>query len=919
MSFSVENKKEAEIQGAEIIVSFSGSTFQTALSQVKSIPGRHFEPKSRVWMIPNTSENVRALQEYGFVMVGEEWESRKEKIITSEVMKIDRSKLDKRLFSYQIENVEFLEASGGRGGLGDPMGLGKLIENGTKVLCKDKWVAVENLVIGDIVCGSDGKFHNVSGVFPQGIHDLFRVTFNDGTTINTCDEHLWSVEHVRNNWKKPRIMSTFELRQNLKDAWGNNNWRIPLVQPIQFPEKKLPLDPYVLGVLIGDGCYSGTGPTSITNPELDILQRVERSLPSLGHMAWYQRKNDCFQCRIHGVDTILKDLGLFGNVANNKHIPNDYLFASVEQRTALLHGLMDTDGCCMTIDGTTQYSSASKQLVDDIQFIIESLGGVARYTYKKEPKYSYEGEIRTGQPSHILTVSIPVNPFWFSRKANLWRPRVKYKPTRIIKAIEPIGSGEGTCIRIDSEDHLFVAEHCILTHNTPSAVQYLALHPEMRPALVVVPATIKTKWQREIKTWANEESYIWPDNKTNKKGIFIINYEQLEKYEITEEQKEMRAYKKKLKKAGYGTKDINAQMHLRFPHPDPRPRGELSKVGFEIIIGDEVQYISNIGALRSQFFVQIAKNVPRFVPISGTPIRSKPAEFFNVLNLLAPSVFPDRWKYLYRYAGPKVTRFGTTFKGATNLDELHEKTKTLFIRHVKEEAWKEMPPKHKMIIPLDLENTSAEAYWHADAEFMDWVKDTNRKLFETRNKLAVLRQLAYQAKRDALFEYLDGWLEENEDQKIVLFAYHKKTMDDLESRYAKMSVRIDGSVSVKKRQGIIDQFQNDKKTRVFIGQIHAAGVGIDLTAASTLAFIELWWVPADMEQCADRLQRRGQEADHVDILYLVAADTVEDDMAVALMDKHKVVSKILDGTDDAEFFDEDFLEAVIQNRAKRLK
>jgi SWI/SNF-related matrix-associated actin-dependent regulator 1 of chromatin subfamily A len=494
---------------------------------------------------------------------------------------------------------------------------------------------------------------------------------------------------------------------------------------------------------------------------------------------------------------------------------------------------------------------------------------------------------------------------WDERKEAKPTPKKKIDPTLLDERLYPYQlegvqfleatSGQGMVL-----DQMGLGKSC-------QAASWLKLHPEARPALIVCPASIKVKWQREIRMWAKEQSYIWPDGQHDRKGIFILNYDQLGKYEETQEESDFRDYQKEMKKE----KGITVKWK-----PFPNAHGELSNFGFKAIIGDEIQYISNSVAQRSRYFIRVARQADHRIFLSGTPVRNRPKEFFNALNLLAPDVFPSQWAYQMSYCAPVATKWGWKFEGASNLDELHAKTSHLFIRHIKEDVLPELPSKRKMVIPLDLDDVLGREYFDADAEFMQWVSETKRKRLETQNKLAALRQLAYQAKRNSLFEWIDEWLEENPDEKIVLFGYHRRVLDDLESRYKDISARIDGSVSANgsERQERIDRFQEDPKVRVFIGQMIAAGTGIDLTAASTVAFAEMWWVPADMAQCEDRCHRLTSKGEYVDIYYLTAANTIEDDMAYAIIEKYKVVKKILDGTDNEQFFDDDFLEVVLRNR-----
>lgn len=500
-----------------------------------------------------------------------------------------------------------------------------------------------------------------------------------------------------------------------------------------------------------------------------------------------------------------------------------------------------------------------------------------------------------------------VGPGWKDRKDIPTTPRKEIDKSKIdsrlykyqIEGVEFLEATNGQGLVADSMG----------LGKSATVVTWLMLHPEARPALVVCPASIKTKWQRELKTWGKLDSYIWPEgSQLDENGIFVINYDQLIKYEETEEEFNWRQEQKQRKEEG-----------LRPVKRDfPAARGELSKYRFKVVVGDEIHYTAN-DSLRSRYFVRIARYAEHRIFMSGTPIRNRPAEFFNTLNLLAPQVFPNRWQFMMSHAAPQLTRFGWKFNGASNLTELHNKVAPLMIRHLKEDVMKELPPKRKMVIPLDLDDVEAREYWNADAEFMEWVASTKQRKLEIQNHMALLRQLAYQAKRNSLFEWIDSWLDENPDEKIVLFGYHLRVLDDLEERYKKISVRIDGSVSPKERQGIIDKFQEDPKVRVFIGQINAAGVGIDLTASATVVFTELTWVPGDMEQAEDRAHRItsiGRE--RVDIIYLTAAGTFEDDLAEALIEKYKIVKKVLDNHENSQFFSGQYLlDEVIAKRRKQ--
>lgn len=410
------------------------------------------------------------------------------------------------------------------------------------------------------------------------------------------------------------------------------------------------------------------------------------------------------------------------------------------------------------------------------------------------------------------------------------------------------------------------------------SISYLRLHPELRPALIVTTASMKVKWQREVRTWAAEDSWIWPEGAWNRAGIFIINYEQLQKYERA-----------------------------------------LCEFGFKIILADECQKISNTTAKRTKAFLSIYKSMGRdrrVIPMSGTPIRNRPGEFFTVLNMVAPQEFPNRYRFLQRYCAPEYSPWGWQYKGASNLEELHARISPFMIRRNKEEVWENFPARQRIVLPLELDNVLGGKYHSEDEAFMRWLSETKRKYTEVANKLAVLRTLAYQAKRKALFQWYDDWLEDNPEEKIVVFAFHLGVLDDLQAHFGDACVRIDGSVSSSERQGIEDRFHRDPATRVFLGQINAAGEGMDLSVSSTVSFVELCWVPADILQAEDRVANIMRE-NKIATYFLVAEGSVEDDMAGTLIEKFGVVSSILDGKSDGALFDEDYMSSVLQRRKER--
>ena len=277
-----------------------------------------------------------------------------------------------------------------------------------------------DIQVGDLVIGANGKATRVLSVFPQGKKKIYRVTFTDGSTAECCQDHLWTVNTPLNKWKgKPaKTMSLRDIMsRGLAHANGNLQHFIPLVEPIRFRAKALPLDPYLLGVLLGDGCLRIDG-VSLVSADEDILAFVRSVLPSgVGirpqHMTGYDyrittgsRGGDAATRPENAVLQAIRLLGLSGCKSGDKFIPTEYLLGSVDQRVALLQGLLDTDAYVTPNSCTVEYVTVSPRLADDVTFLVQSLGGTVTRR-KKDTHYLYNGEKRTGQLAHRLFIAIP--------------------------------------------------------------------------------------------------------------------------------------------------------------------------------------------------------------------------------------------------------------------------------------------------------------------------------------------------------------------------------------------------------------------------------------------------------------------------------------------------------------------------------
>lgn len=419
---------------------------------------------------------------------------------------------------------------------------------------------------------------------------------------------------------------------------------------------------------------------------------------------------------------------------------------------------------------------------------------------------------------------------------------------------------------------------------TIQALAWLALHPEKRPAVIICPAHLKLNWAQEARMTLPGEPNIQVISGTDTRqpltgDIIIINYDILPN-----------SYKEKVD--DFGRRSRGSEIHhtgwVDF----------LLDIKPQVLIFDEAHYCKNSSALRTKATRKIAKGVKHVIALTGTPIVNRPIEGFTILQMVDKNLFPDFWTYVRRYCDAKHNGFGWDFTGASNKEELHEKLKTVMIRRKKADVLPELPDKLYSYVPMVMNNR--DEYEEAEADFISYLRgEKGEKAAEKAGKaehltrIETLKQLSVKGKMKASIQWIRDFLEEN-GNKLVVFAVHKTTIDALMKEFKAEAVKVDGSVSATKRNEAVKTFQNDPKVKLFIGNIQAAGTGLTLTAASSVAFLELPWTPGELKQAEDRCHRIGQK-DTVNVYYLLADETIEMTIARILDEKRKVLEAVLDG------------------------
>jgi len=327
----------------------------------------------------------------------------------------------------------------------------------------------------------------------------------------------------------------------------------------------------------------------------------------------------------------------------------------------------------------------------------------------------------------------------------------------------------------------------------------------------------------------------------------------------------------------------------------------LREIGAKTIILDECAALMNRETKRTKASRALCRDVPHVLSLSATPLMNRPREMWPTLNILRPDEFGAFWSFGHKYCGAKLGYQNRwVFDGASNVKSLNKLLrKTCMIRRRAKDVALELPDKIREILPLPL--SDEQEYSEATNDFLMWLRKKDAAAARRASKaqavvqMGHLMRLAAKLKLRGVVDWINNLLATT-DEKVVIFAVHTKCVRALRRRINAQSVVVDGSVSGRARKSAVMQFQNDPRVRVFIGNIQAAGVGLNglQGSARIVVFAELPFVPATVTQAEGRLHRIGQK-DTVWAYYFVAKGTIEEKLLAILQQKQGVVGTILDG------------------------
>jgi phosphate starvation-inducible protein PhoH and related proteins len=364
---------------------------------------------------------------------------------------------------------------------------GRAMPISTSVLTPDGWRPIGELTVGDLVIGSNGEPTPVLGVYPQGEKDIYRVTTQDGGSTLASDDHLWAVatRDDRRRGKPLRVLTTKDMIGNLR-ANHYHRYELPLHSaPVCFPYREVPMDPYALGLLLGDGCLTGSTTPGFATADPELAWELQLRLPGTevhplqGYDYRLSRAGapwGVLMTEENPVAAVTRQLGLHGTRSGTKFVPDLYLYNNAKVRLAVLQGLLDTDGGPVTQRSRScriQYCTTSPRLRDDVLFLVRSLGGVAYHRVRpaegRTPGLAKGRPVAHNHDAYVVDVRLPegIEPFRLRRKAATYaQAGGGGRPMRFIESIEPEGRAEAVCISVAAEDSLYTTEDFLLTHNT---------------------------------------------------------------------------------------------------------------------------------------------------------------------------------------------------------------------------------------------------------------------------------------------------------------------------------------------------------------------------------------------------------------------------------------------------------------------
>lgn len=477
---------------------------------------------------------------------------------------------------------------------------------------------------------------------------------------------------------------------------------------------------------------------------------------------------------------------------------------------------------------------------------------IEKLLVEKDTSYHIWGKIFSGETLHDI---------WLPKTAIIKNQENEIKEIDYSKYSHrpPLNHQKESIEKLLKNNRFILADDMGLGKTTSVVIS--SLETEVKKILIICPASLKINWMREFQLYTDREIFICDGKKYSMESdIVIMNYDIVKNF--------------------YDSKS-----------PETSP---IIQSNFDLIVIDEAHYISNTTAIRTKLINSFAKKSKRLWLLSGTPMTSRPINYFNLLNLIDSPVAQNWMAYVIRYCEGYQFRVGGNKKvwntnGASNLEELRDRTSRQVLRRLKTEVL-DLP--EKIINPVYLRLKSKE-YEDLMGDYYNWYEsrdESTRSLTVQFTKIMKVRQVIANEKIESTIELAENILEQG--KKVIIFTNFTEVLQRIHSHFGKKSVYLDGSCSKTSRQHSIDEFQTNDKIKIFVGNLKAAGAGITLTASEVVIMNDLSFVPSDHAQAEDRAYRYGQK-NNVLVYYPIFENTIEGIVYDILSHKKNIIDVVM--------------------------
>lgn len=829
----------------------------------------------------------------------------------------------------------------------------------TPVLTPKGWRQLGDLAAGDEVFDANGEPVAVKGTRNFGTQPVFRVALSDGTSTRATAEHRWQVRSAsqRCTGLPGRILTTRQMiDEGLRSESSRNAARffLPDAEPVWVGvTAELPVPPYALGVLLGDGAL-GHGQLTVTCPDDRVIGRLCAETSSTLGTRWrlVTPAGKCQYVRAYRGElyAVLARFGLTGR-SESKAIPEAYLLAEPLARLDLLRGLMDTDGSGSG-NARAEFSSASPMLASQVAWLARSLGAVVRESAPRRTFYrDANGERVECLLSYRVTMAFQPDspsPFMLERKTAAWARGMekmqRRRPPRSVRSIEPDGVAEVCCIELDVEPGqtpLYLTDRALIpTHNSGKTLSTITLvnrlvreteASDAKRVLIVCPNSVRGVWPREVRKFSAKRWHIVNGMKPSRrarKGVVDIA-----------------GAANRLAEAEHALFDCRcgAEVHAAVVNYDILAREPWKSwhpsLPIDLLVYDEIHKLKAHGGQISKTCAKWVSWSRKRVGLSGTPMPQTPLDVFGVYRALDPAIFGLSWTLFrsrFAISNPHIEQ---QVVGYRNMAELAKKFFSIAYRptidldlppvvdvtrecvlepdarkiydDLDNQLWAEVAGVPRSLDPATLRDLDAELDRIAGSDLEDWRPDRTGTVTPANImvKLLRLQQLTggtviddegtrvrvSHAKQNLFAEVLDevgcARVEGAEPEPVIVFCRFRSDLDAV-AEVARARGLTYGEVSGRSKTGLTADSEMADYDVVGV-QIQSGGTGVDLTRARVGIWYSLGYSLSDYDQARKRMDRPGQTRS-VTFVHLLAQDTADADVYAALDGRRSVIHGVME-------------------------